>query len=149
MSSASTTQRISTSVQSTSERLIIEDYSTASSAPGNAKLKPKPKEIVDIIFRNGHGTFDSKHQLSLVELNYSSLPEFFAIYSRKSGVPLASLDGLKLEVILSGEDGIIAKRDQDSQSWKSQKNDIARLITLARSKKPEETRYEIRVDPCK
>jgi hypothetical protein len=85
----------------------------------------------------------------LVELNYSSLPEFFAIYSRKSGVPLASLDGLKLEVILSGEDGIIAKRDQDSQSWKSQKNDIARLITLARSKKPEETRYEIRVDPCK
>jgi hypothetical protein len=56
---------------------------------------------------------------------------------------------LKLEVILSGEDGIIAKRDQDSQSWKSQKNDIARLITLARSKKPEETRYEIRVDPCK
>jgi hypothetical protein len=152
-SSPSTSQRNSTSLQSTSERLIIEGHGISSSASAIAKLKlklkPKSKEIVDIIFRNGHGTFDSKHHLSLIELNYSSLPEFFAIYSQKSGIPLESLDGLKLEVVLSGEDGIIATRGQDSQSWKSLKHDIARLITLAKSKNPEETRYEIRVDRCK
>jgi hypothetical protein len=130
----------------TSEGLIVED-SIASSV--SAITKPEPKKLFDIIFRNAHATmFD----LSLTEVDNLSLPEFFATYSQKSGLSLASLDGFRFEALLSGQDAITdftVKKGEDSQSWENTKKDIAGLIAIARLKNPGESIYEIRVDPCK
>ena len=93
--------------------------------------------------------FNQQQPLLFTDLDTCSLSEFFALYSRKSGVSLQSLNSLKFEVVLSGQDAIIVQKGGDEQKWRSLKQDITELVALATLKRPEEIKYEVWVDHCK
>jgi hypothetical protein len=128
---------------STAQQVTINDHSIDSPPPVIAQ----PKQTVHVILQDARGTFESKHPLLFAELNNSNFSQYLALYSKTSGIPIQSLDGLNFEVVLSGHEVTTVRKAQDEQSWKSLMQDLTELLALARLKSPEETTCEIRVTP--
>jgi len=98
---------------------------------------------VKLFLQKTDGEIDFQNPLPSREFRNTTLPEFFAIFSNRSGLDAGLLQSLTFVVVFTKNRLLEVNRSEDERSWENLKRRISRLFEEAKAERPQETEFEV------
>ena len=98
---------------------------------------------IELFLQKTDGQIDSEKPLLSREFRDATLPEFFAIFSNRSGLDAGLLQRVTLVVVFAQNRPLEVNRNDDERSWENLKRRISRLFEEAKAERPQETKFEV------
>lgn len=110
----------------------------------SSRTSQEPLKI-KLFLQRTDGEIDFQNPLLSREFKDATLPEFFAIFSNRSGLDAGLLQSLTFVVVFAQNVLLEVNRSDDERRWENLKRRISHLFKEVGAERPQETEFEVRV----
>jgi hypothetical protein len=100
---------------------------------------------IKLFLQKADGEIDFQNPLSSREFKDATIPEFFAIFSKRSGLDASLLHSLNFIVVFAHNLLFEVNRGDDERKWLNLKRRISHLFKEAMAERQQENEFEVRV----